>query len=132
VTLLRRLLKINAALWVIWSLAIGLAPRVVFETLLDQPVLTDYVLVRASAVMGIVLALVMVLVAQRIEDVWWWSWAFAILEVGVATVFAINAMFGVPEGAAAWPWWILAGVSAVVGAGLLAGLGIAGQEKPFA
>jgi hypothetical protein len=47
-------------------------------------------------------------------------------------VFAINAMFGVPEGAAAWPWWILAGVSAAVGAGLLAGLGIAGQEKPFA
>ena len=41
----------------------------------------------------------MVLVAQRIEDHWWWSWAFALLEVGTATVFAINAAVGVPDGA---------------------------------
>ena len=90
-TLLRRTLKVQAALWLLWSLALGLAPRLVLEDLFSQPILAEYAWVRASAVMGAVLALLMVLVAQRIEELWWWSWAFAVLEVGTATVFAINA-----------------------------------------
>ena len=102
------------------------------EDLFSQPTLAEYAWVRASAVMGAVLALLMVLVAQRIEELWWWSWAFAVLEVGTATVFTINALFGVPEGAAVWPWWGLAAINAAFGALLLAGMGFAGQEKPFA
>jgi len=131
VELLRRLLKVQAALWLVWSLATGLFPRWVMEDLLGQPVLADYVWVRAAAVMGAVLALLMVLVAQKIDELWWWSWAFALLEVGTATAFAINAMFGVPEGADAWPFWVLAAVNGAFGAGLLVGMGIGGQEKPF-
>jgi hypothetical protein len=131
VELLRRLLKVQAALWLIWSVATGLFPRWVMEDLFGQPVLADYVWVRAAAVMGAVLALLMVLVAQRIDELWWWSWAFALLEVGTATAFAINAIFGVPEGAAAWPFWLLAAVNGAFGAGLLVGMGIGGQEKPF-
>jgi len=69
--------------------------------------------------------------AQKIDELWWWSWAFALLEVGTATAFAINAMFGVPEGADAWPFWVLAAVNGAFGAGLLVGMGIGGQEKPF-
>jgi len=130
-TLLRRTLKAQAALWLLWSIAIGLAPRLVLEDLFSQPILAEYAWVRASAVMGAVLALLMVLVAQRIEELWWWSWAFAVLEVGTATVFAVNALFGVPEGAAVWPWWGLAAINAAFGALLLAGMGLAGQEKPF-
>ena len=129
--LLRRLLKVQAALWLVWSLAVGLLPRWVLEDLFGQPVLADYVWVRAAAVMGVVLALVMVLVAQRIEELWWWSWAFALLEVGTATVFAVNAVFGVPVGAAAWPFWTLAAVNGLFGAGLLVGMGVAGQERPI-
>ena len=83
-------------------------------------------------VMGLVLAMLMVLVAQKIEDLWWWSWAFAILAVGTATVFALTALMGVPAGAPAWPWWALAVISATVGAGLLVGMAQAGEEKPFA
>jgi hypothetical protein len=131
VELLRRLLKVQAALWLIWSVATGLFPRWVMEDLFGQPVLADYVWVRAAAVMGAVLALLMVLVAQRIDELWWWSWAFALLEVGTATAFAINAIFGVPEGADAWPFWLLAVVNGAFGAGLLVGMGIGGQEKPF-
>lgn len=130
-TLLRRTLKAQAALWLLWSLAVGLVPRFVLEDVFGQPILADYAWVRASAVMGIVLALLMVLVAQRIEELWWWSWAFAVLEVGTATVFAVNALFGVPDGAPAWPWWTLAAINAAIGATLLAGMGLAGQEKPF-
>ena len=129
--LLRRLLKVQAALWLIWSIAAGLVPRWVLEDLFGQPVLADYVWVRAAAVMGVALALLMVLVAQRIEEHWWWSWAFALLEVGTATVFAINAAVGVPDGAAAWPFWTIAVLNGLFGAGLLAGMGIAGQERPI-
>ncbi len=129
--LLRRLLKVQAALWLIWSVAVGLFPRQVMEDLFGQPVSADYVWVRAAAVMGVVLALLMVLVAQKIDELWWWSWAFALLEVGTATVFVINAMFGVPAGADAWPFWALATVNGLFGAGLLAGMGISGQERPF-
>lgn len=129
--LLRRLLKVQAALWLLWSVATGLFPRWVLEDLFGQPALAEYAWVRAAAVMGAVLALLMVLVAQRIDDLWWWSWAFAVLEVGTATVFAINAIFGVPEGAEAWPFWSLAIVNGLFGAGLLVGMGVGGQERPF-
>ena len=129
--LLRRLLKVQAACWVIGSVAIATVPRWVLETIAGQPVLAEYVWVRAIGVMGVVLALLMVLVAQRIDDLWWWSWAFAVLDVGLATLFAVNALFGVPKGAPAWPFWSLAALDGAFGAGLLVGMGIGGQEKPF-
>ncbi|HWC70017.1 MAG TPA: hypothetical protein VG993_02530 [Actinomycetota bacterium] len=129
--LLRRLLKVQAALWLVWSVAIGLFPRWVLEDLFGQPPLADYVWMRATAVMAAVLALLMVLVAQRIDELWWWSWAFALLAVGTATAFALNAIFGLPDGAAAWPFWALAIVNGGFGVGLLIGMGTGGQEKPF-
>jgi hypothetical protein len=131
VTLLRRVLKTNAALWLVWSLAVVIAPGWVIENLLGQPASPGYGLVRTSAVMGLVLALLMVLVSQKLDELWWWSWAFAILEIGTATVFVLTALFGLPDGAAAWPWWALAGINGTIGTGLLAGMGIAGQQKPF-
>ena len=130
-TLLRRLLKIDAALWTVSSMAVLVAPGWVVDDLLNQPPSPGYGWLRASAVMGLVLAMLMVLVSQKLDELWWWAWAFAILEVGTATVFALTALLGLPDGAAAWPWWVLAGVNGALGAGFLAGLGIAGQEKPF-
>jgi hypothetical protein len=132
VKLLQRTLKLQAALWSLWSLATLIAPGWVLEALLRQPPLRDDTWMRSAAVMGLVLAMLMVLVAQKIEDVWWWSWAFAVLEVGTATVFLLHVLFGLPEGAAVWPWWGLIALNAGLGAALLAGMGSAGQEKPFA
>ena len=43
----------------------------------------------------------------------------------------LTALLGLPAAAAAWPWWALAAVSAVIGAGLLVGMARAGEEKPF-
>jgi hypothetical protein len=131
VTLLQRLLKVQAALWLVWSLATGLAPAWVLESVFGQPPLGTYVWVRAAAVMGVVLALLMVLVSQKLDELWWWSWAFAVLDVGTGTIFLLNAVFGPQEGSPAWPWWLLALVNGALGAGLLVGLGFAGQEKPF-
>ena len=63
---------------------------------------------RALGVIAVVLALLMMLVAQRLEDVWWWAWAFVVLEAGTATVFMLHALFGLPDGASTWSWWLLA------------------------
>jgi hypothetical protein len=131
VKLLQRLLKVQAALWFVWGLATLAAPAWVLEGLLGQPPLSQYAWVRAAGVMGVVLALLMMLVSQKIEDLWWWSWAFAVLEVGLATVFVMTALVGLPDGAAAWPWWLLGALNAALGTGLLMGMGEAGQQRPF-
>jgi hypothetical protein len=131
VKLLQRLLKVQAGLWLLGGLATLAAPAWVLESLLGQPPLSQYAWVRAAGVMGAVLALIMALVSQKITDLWWWSWAFAVLEVGLATVFVMTALVGLPDGAAAWPWWALGVLNAALGAGLLLGMGQAGQQKPF-
>ena len=129
--LLRRLLAIQAALWALTGVFLLLAPRWTTETVLGQAPVGDATWLRLAGVMSLVLALLMILVQQHLDDVWWWSWAFAVLEAGVATVCILHALFGVPAGASAWTWWLLGGLSAALGAGLLLGLGYAGQEKPF-
>ncbi len=131
--LLRRLLKVQAApvgssgAWRSASL-----PPWVLEDLLGQPALADYVWVRAAAVMGVVLALLMVLVAQRIDDLWWWSWAFAVAGGRHRDRLRVNARVRPARrrrGVAFW--WTLAVVNGAFGAGLLIGMGLGGQEKPI-
>lgn len=130
--LLRRILKAQAILWTAWGLLAIVAPRWLVETVMRQPTLGDAVWFQAIGVMSLVLALLMVLVSQKLEDVWWWSWAFAVLEIGTATIFVLHALVGLPDGATAWPWLVLGGVNAALGAGLLVGMADAGEEKPFA
>ncbi len=128
---LRRTLHVQAALWLIWSLWLIVAPAWLLETALAQPPLGDHVWQQVVGVMGLVLALLMILVAQRLSDLWWWTWAFAVLEVGIATVLALHAIVGLPEDAAAWPWWALAALNAAVGAAVLLGLAAAEREQPI-
>jgi hypothetical protein len=130
-TFLRRVLSAQAALWAVFGLVVGIAPGWLLETTTGQPALTDDAWLRALGVIAVVLALLMVLVAQRLEDVWWWAWAFVVLEAGTGTVFVLHALFGLPERASAGPWWLLACVNGVVGALDLVGLGLTAQEKPF-
>ena len=129
--LLRRLLEVLAALWGLTGALLLLAPRWTTETLLHQVPVGDATWLRLAGVMSLVLALLIVLVQQHLSEVWWWAWAFAVLEAGVATVCVLHALFGVPAGAEAWAWWLLGAVSGALAAGLLLGLGYAGQEKPF-
>jgi len=131
VTFLRRVLTGQASLWGLFGSVVAIAPRWLVHTVAGQPV-SDDAWFRVIGVMAIVLALTMVLVAQRLEDVWWWSWAFVVLEAGTATVFVLHAMLGLPDGTPAWSWWLLAGANGIVGALDLMGLGLAAQEKPFA
>ncbi len=128
--ILRRVLYIDALGSVLVSVSLAFAPSFMLTSVFGQPQYPDYAVVRLFGVCLFVLALFMVLVAQRIDDLWWWSWAFVILEFGGAAVATFHALFGVAEGAAAWPWWLLAAASWSLCFGLLWGLGRTGQERP--
>lgn len=130
--LLRRVLYYQAAVWTACGLAIAVAPRPVLQTIFDQVPYSDDAYVRVCGAMSIGLALMMVLVAQKIEDLWWWSWAFALTDAAIVTITALHALFGLPDGSGAMLWWLFAGVNAVFAAALLTGMGFAAQEKPFA
>ena len=127
--LLRRTLWWQAGLWALAGLAFLAVPGWLVEQVLDQGPLSEEAWLRVMGAMAIVLAMTMVLVANRIEDLWWWTWAFAILEILTAAVFALNAALGLPEGAAAWPWWLLAGANLLVGVLDVTGLAQTGLER---
>jgi hypothetical protein len=130
VKLLRRVLRWQAVLWAAFGLVLVVAPGWLVEAVFDQPALGEDAWLRVAGVMAIALAGHMVLVGHRIEELWWWTWAFALLEVGTASVFLLNALVGVPAGAAAWPWWVLGGVNGGFGLLQLAGIAKAGTERP--
>jgi hypothetical protein len=132
VDLLRRFLYLNALESALGGVALVAAPRFLLVTVLGQPEYPDYALIRLLGVAGIGLALLAVLVAQRIEELWWWSWAFVIQVGGQAVVVTLHAAFGLPSTASAWPWWALAGLLWAIAAALLWGLARAGVESPQA
>jgi hypothetical protein len=131
VTLLGRVLKVQALAWFVGALGFGLAPRWLLEDVGSQVPAPDSAWLRGAAMMGFTLALLMVLIARRLEDVWWWAWSFAILETLLATVLLLNALFSLPAASAAWPWWTLGGIHLAFAALDTIGLARAGQEKPF-
>ena len=130
--LLQRILKAQAVLWTVWGVVAIVVPGWLVEAAMGQPALGDAVWLQSIGVLSLVLALLMVLVSQKLDDVWWWSWAFAVVDIGLATVCVLHALVGLPDGEAAWPWLVLGGLNAALGAGLLVGMADAGEEKPFA
>ncbi|HEX2089774.1 MAG TPA: hypothetical protein VHI54_07600 [Actinomycetota bacterium] len=126
---LRRTLYLGAAAFVLTGLFLAIAPRFLLVVVLQQLELPDYVGPRLAGVGAVVAAMLMVLMGHRIEEVWWWSWAFVIGAAGFAIVSLLRALFG-PSGASALPWWLLAAASAAFGASLVWGLFVAAQERP--
>lgn len=129
VKLLRRLLYWEAGLWAGSGVVLALFPVQVVEDLFDQPELPEYAWVRMVAVLVVGMALLMVLVAHRIDELWWWSWAFVLVGAGLTALSGLNAAIGTPSGAPSSFWWLLAGVTGLFTLGLLAGLARAGTER---
>jgi ABC-type Fe3+-siderophore transport system permease subunit len=127
---LRRALYVEAAVWALAGLALAIAPTFVLTTIFDQPK-TDPAWLRIVGIQAFVLAMFMVLVAHRAEDLWWWSWGFALATVGVTAVVVFNASFGLRPGQPALFWWLLSAVATASALGLLAGLYISSQEQPL-
>src|SRR6266566_4268887 len=123
---LKRALYLEAAVWAVAGLALSIAPRFVIVTMFDQP-RADPAWLRLVGIQAFGLALLMVLVAHRIEDLWWWSWAFALVTVGIAAVAVLNAAFGLPPGQPSLFWWLFSAVTVGSALGLLTGLYISSQ-----
>jgi hypothetical protein len=130
VILLRRVLTWAAALWAAFGVLLVVVPGWLVESILGQPATVEDAWLRVAGLMAIALAAQMVLVAHRIEELWWWSWTFVLLELATAGVSLVNAMFGVPDGAATWPWWLLGIVNGGIGALELGALAKVGTERP--
>jgi ABC-type Fe3+-siderophore transport system permease subunit len=127
---LKRALYLQAAVWAVAGLAFAVAPRFVLVTLFDQP-RPDPAWLRIVGIQAFGLALMMVLVAHRIEDLWWWTWAFALVTVGIAAVVVLNAAFGLSPGQPALFWWLFSAVAVASALAVLAGLYVSSQENPL-
>jgi hypothetical protein len=119
----------HAALWAAFGMTIAVAPRWVLEGLFDQTPLGDAAWARLAGIGAFCLALNMVLVAQRMENAWWFSWTFVFLEAGTAAVSLANALGARPRGSSAVLWWLLTIVGVAFLALLVAGLAKAGTER---
>ena len=127
--LLRRVLILQAIVWSICGAAIAVVPGVVLD-IFDLPPLPDQAYVRVAGILSLSLSMLMVLVARRLETLWWFVWAFVFASAGSAIVALLNALVGLPEDASPLLWWLFAGASTVFTIGLLAGLARTGTERP--
>jgi hypothetical protein len=127
---LRRTLYLGAATTAFPGLVMAIAPRFFVVVVARQLALPDYAGVRMMGVGAVVGGMLMVLVAHKAEDVWWWSWAFVIGAAGIALIALFRALLG-PDQGSALSWWLLAAGSAVFAASLVWGLFLASQERPL-
>jgi hypothetical protein len=123
-------MMLQAAVWAICGVAIAVAPRFILVTMFGLAPLPDDGYVRIAGLFSFSLSLLMVLVARRLADLWWFTWAFVIASAGSAAIAGLNATFGLPEGASPLVWWLFAAASTGFTAGLLAGLAKTGTERP--
>ena len=98
---LRRVLSLDALVSSVVGLTLTAAPGWVFEDLLGQPPASDTAIHRLAGVASVTLALLMVLVGHRVEELWWWCWAFVGLNAGAAVVASLHAAVGLPPEAGA-------------------------------
>ena len=131
-TVLRRALGVGALLLLLLSVPLIVVPRTIVEDLLGQTPVGDDVWIRLLGAGCLALGLFHVLIIRRLEDLWWWCWAFVVFDASVAVISLSHAAVGMPEGSAAWPWWLVGSTAAVFTALYLIGLARAGREKPLA
>lgn len=127
--LLRAVLYAEAVLLAAGGIALVLFPAALTHRVFHQPELAEYAWVRLAGIHAVGWAMLYVLVAHRIEQVWWWCWAFVLVGAAIGLLSGLNALFGAAEGSSPALWWLLAGVAALFSAGLIAGLGKTGLER---
>lgn len=130
VSTLKRVLFWESAVWIALAVALLIVPRSIVVELFGHAAYPEYGWIRIAAMQAFALALLMILVGQRVAEMWWFAWAFLIATAGIATISLLNALVGMPEGASPALWWVLTGVSAALGAGLAIGLADAAHEQP--
>ena len=128
VAVLRRILYLDALVTAAIAVVLIPFPGFVFEDLLAQPPASDYTLVRLLGASLLPLALLMVLIGHRVQELWWWCWAFVIFEAGWGMILTLEAAFGLPAGSRAAWWWVSAAVAWGFALAYLWGIARAGNE----
>jgi len=128
VTLLRRILYLDALLNAALGVALVALPRLLLVDLFGQPLYPDYAFVRVFGAAALALALLEVLIGQRVEELYFWCWTFVLFEAVRAAILTLHVLFGLPEGASAFMWWLGAGVRWGVAFGLVLAIGRAASE----
>ena len=128
---LRRVLYLQAAVWALAGLSLAAAPRLVLVSLFRQPPFYDYAWLRILGLQSLGLAMLMVLVGHRVTELWWWSWAFELVNVALVPVVVLNAAFGLAPGESAVLWWVFSLVAAGFAFALLFGLFVSSREQPL-
>jgi hypothetical protein len=128
---LRRALYIQAAVWAVAGLALALAPKLVLVTVFRQPRFYDYAWLRILGLQTLCIAMLMVLVGHRIRDLWWWAWAFELVNVALVAVVIIDAAAGRPPGEPATLWWTFTATALAMTLNVLWGLFVSSREQPL-
>jgi hypothetical protein len=128
---LRRVLYLEAGVWAVLGAGLAVAPRFVLVSLFNQPHYAEYAWLRVYGIQSVGMAMLMVLVAHRIEQLWWWSWAFALVTAGTAAVVTLNTAFGLSPHQSSVLWWLFALVALAFAFALLYGLFTSSKEQPF-
>ena len=128
---LRRTLYLQSGVWALAGLALTIAPKLTLVTIFSQPRHQEFAWLRLFGLQAICLAMLMVLVAHRIEELWWWSWAFAFTTTAMAAVALLNAAFGLGPNESSVLWWVLSAVTLGFAFGLLYGLFVSSREQPL-
>jgi hypothetical protein len=131
-TLLRRALGLGAVLLLTLAVPLVVVPRTIVEGVMGQAPIGDDVWIRWTGAACLALGLFHVLVMRKLDDLWWWCWAFVLFDGTVSVIALSHAATGLPEGSAGWPWWVFGVVAGGFAANYLIGLALAGREKPFA
>ena len=125
---LRRVLYLDALLNAALGVGLIALPRFLLVDLFGQPVYPDYAFVRVFGAAALALAMLQVLVGQRVEELYFWCWTFVLFEGLRAAILTLHVLFGLPENAGAFMWWLGAGVRLAVAFGLVLGIGRASGE----
>jgi hypothetical protein len=123
---LRRTLYVGAAGTAIFGLFLAIAPRLSIVTIGSQPPYADYAGARVLGVGAFASALLMTMVANHVEENWWWSWAFVVQSGGIALVALARAIAGGSTAA----WWGLFAATALQTLQLVWGIAKTGTERP--
>jgi hypothetical protein len=129
---LRRVLYLQAGVSFLAGVVMVAIPATLLRLFGESlPASGEQAWIRLGGVDAIIVAMCMVMVGHRVEDLWWWSWAFALGTLAAAAVALLNTAFGLGAGESAVAWWLFALGLLGLTCGLLYGLYVSSRERPL-
>lgn len=125
------MLYLQAGAWAVAGVVLAVAPGASLALFSEQQLGHGDVWLRLLGIQTFGLAMLMVLVAHRIDELWWWSWAFAFANVLLAVAVVLHLAFGLAPDQSRVGWWLLAISTLCFAMGMLYGLFVSSRERPI-